>query len=100
MATLTFTLTADGQTDEFVAIGNFRVHEIGTFGASIVTLQEKQPDELFDLVINSDKTSDDDFNVGLLENNSGIYRFDLSGATGPSITIVVRGDVRSVRADI
>jgi len=96
----TETLTADGQTNEFVAVSNMRIHLAGTFGSGAVVLQEKQPDGSFDTVVDSSKTADSDYIFESLNDNSGVYRFDLSGSTTPSILIVVRGNVRPVRADV
>jgi len=102
MSKLTFVLTADGQTDpEFVGVGDVHVHAIGTFGSGTLTLEEKQPDGLFDPVIDSAKQADTDYiHDAANDDEGGVFRFDLSGATAPTVTITVSGKVRTVRADV
>lgn len=89
------TLTADGQSAVFRAPGSFRIHLIGTFGGGTLTLQQKI-DNTFEDLQNTDATADSDFIVDSLD-DGGIYRFDLSGATAPSIRITVFGAVEAER---
>ena len=84
-----FTLTADGQTEVFDGYTSFRVHAEGTFGGGTLTIEEDiRNDGNFVTIDDSAKQEDADFIMDGL--TRGKYRFDLSGATTPSIEITVK----------
>lgn len=83
-----YKLTADGNTDEFSLSGTMRVNVSGTFGSGTLTLQQEVPAQSGNWVDieNSDKTALADYifdGVGV-----GRYRFNLSGSTSPSLTVL------------
>lgn len=84
------TLTADGKSDEFTANGSFRVSATGTFGGGSLTLEEDlRGDDSWTTVDRTADTADVGYIVdGLVVSR---YRFDLTGATSPSITITTKG---------
>jgi hypothetical protein len=89
------TLTADGQSDAFVAPGEFVVHLKGTFGSGTIKLQREINGE-FESITGRNSTSDDDYIYGL-PGDGGTYRFDLSGSTTPTIATTALGAVKSKR---
>lgn len=91
----TQTLSADGQTNEFLANGDVRVHIKGTFGSGTVVLQQKI-NGTFETLVGTAQTADSDYIYENLEKNDGVYRFDLSGATGPTVAISAFGNVRDI----
>ncbi len=92
----TASLSADGQTGEFTATGNFRVHLIGTFGSGTVTLQQKI-NNTFEDIQDSAQTADADYIFDSPE-EGGIYRFDLAGSTTPAIVLTAFGNVQANRS--
>lgn len=85
------TLTADGQSEPFTATGDFKIHIKGTFGGGTIIIEEKIG-AAFEPIIGTEKTADSD-DVFDAAGIGGIYRFDLSGSTTPSVTITVNGGV-------
>jgi hypothetical protein len=88
---ITETLTADGETAEFIAAKDFRIHVTGTFGSGTLIVQEKI-NGVFEPVTGTEKTAaySQGFNsLGV----GGVYRFSLSGSSTPDIDITVIGPV-------
>jgi len=85
------TLSADGQTGEFIAQGDFRIHVEGDFGGGTLSVQEKI-NGTFELLVGTERLVDfdelfDSAGIG------GIFRFNLSGSTSPTLNTTVSGPV-------
>lgn len=93
MTQITMTLTADGQTAEFVVDGDFLSHTTGTYGGGTTVLQMKQLDESFDTLVDTDNTvASDDVITNIGQNT---YKYDLSDSSSPNIVFEVTGNIKS-----
>jgi hypothetical protein len=91
----TQTLSADGQTSTFLINGDVRVHLNGTFGGGTVTLQQSI-DGTFEDLVGTAQTADSDYIFENLTKNGGVFRFNLTGSTTPTIAITAFGAVREI----
>tara|TARA_R110000850_G_C9996087_1_gene467962 strand:+ start:14006 stop:14290 length:285 start_codon:yes stop_codon:yes gene_type:complete len=89
------TITADGVSGEFIASGNFRVHLSGTFGGGTITLQQRMNSGFEDLQ-DTPQTAISDYILESLDVNAGVYRFNVTGSTTPSLNATVFGSVKTI----
>ena len=93
MASISRTLTADGQIDTFIITGDFQVHTSGDYGGGTTTLQMRQPDGTFETLADTDNTvASDDIITNLGQN---AYKVDISGSTTPTLSVTITGNISS-----
>jgi hypothetical protein len=101
----TFTLSADGDTAEvevhgachFHVSGTFgggcHFHVSGTFGGGTCKLQIEDNDGTFRDIANASHTAAADQIVRFPQRARSLVKANLSGATTPSLTVMIRGEI-------
>lgn len=89
-----FNVTENGPTDAFSAPGSYAIHLEGLFASATVQI-EKYLFHKWRNMQGSLRTSPDDY-VYNSEGVSGIFRFNITGASDPNIVIIVDGDAEPI----
>jgi hypothetical protein len=94
----TFTLSADGDTAEVEVHGACHFHVSGTFGGGTFgggtcKLQIEDNDGTFRDIANASHTAAADQIVRFPQRARSLVKANLSGATTPSLTVMIRGEI-------
>ena len=89
----TFTLSANGDTEEVLVHGACHFHVSGTFGGGTCKLQVEDNNGVFQDIANASHTVAADQIVRFPQRARSVVKANLSGATTPSVTVMIRGEI-------
>lgn len=89
----TFTLAADGDTAEVEVHGACHFHVSGNFGGGTCKLRIEDNDGTFRDISNASHTTAADQIVRFPQRSRSVVKANLSGATTPSLTVMIRGEI-------